>query len=151
MFMRKLSLLSALFFLVLTSCQEEAPAPQTLSEQIKGSWLTLSQNYKYYDENGELAHEETKAIETVFGFDEFQVTTTYGTGSRTQCFYTLFEEKGKHYVQLTVNGSLQKLEIASITGAGMCWRGRSEKVPYMAGSTIAEADHALVTIEVTRQ
>lgn len=148
--MKKLYLLPVLLFLVLISCQDEAPAPQTSDEQLYGTWGTVSQRHKYYDVSGQLVHEKVDSIETVFDFDGAQVTTTYSTGTSTQCTYAVFEDNGRDYIQLTLNGSRQSYEITSITGTQMYWVAEAENV-QSSNSGMETADRTVITIEFSRR
>jgi len=149
--MRKLYLLPALLFLLLTSCQEEEVSPLTLRDQLKGTWVTVAQEQRYYDAAGQLVHEATPKAKTVFDFNEANLTTTYSTGTATICTYTFLEREGKDYLRFTHNGRMQDFEVTSITGSGMRWQFRLEKAPYKAGAMLKEADHATITLSLTRQ
>lgn len=96
--MRKLFLFPVLFFLVLTSCKDEEgdPAPLTVSEQIKGTWVTANEESKYYGASGQVVHEETYQTKTGFKFDGSKVTTTYASGGNGMLgSYTISKRGGR--------------------------------------------------------
>ncbi|GAB3537221.1 hypothetical protein GCM10027443_29740 [Pontibacter brevis] len=147
--MKPLRLLPSLFFLALFSCKEVAPAPG-VSDQLKGAWLTVSQSYRYYDASGQLVHEEVDSSGTLFDFDGYRVTITYGTGTTTQCLYTLLESNGRNYIELTRNGLLQTYEITSIGDSVMSWGTEIEEAecPDNGSKT---AGHATTTTRFSGQ
>lgn len=147
--MNYLRLVPFLFFLVLFSCKDTAPAPGVES-QLKGTWLTISQSHRYYDASGNMVHEEVDSSGTLFDFDDYRVTTTYSTGTTTQSLYTLLESNGRNYIQLTRDGLLQTYEITSIGDSVMFWSTEIEEAecPDNGSKT---AGHATTTTRFSRQ
>lgn len=97
--MRKLFPLPVLLLLVLSSCSEEKEEPAPLaSEQIKGTWMTVSQEKEYYDEFGQLVYEEKEDVGTTFAFDGSKVPSTYASGSGMSGTYTISGGAGRAYI-----------------------------------------------------
>lgn len=151
--MKKLFLLPVLSLLIFTSCTDdnEEAAPQTLSEQIEGSWVTIDQEYNYYDENGQLVHEEREDTPTTFTFEGSNITIEYGDGDTEQGSYTISEIGGADFIDLSSNLRIGQYEITSFNESAMTWEARLEYYPYDAGTTTEIADHAIITLDFRRQ
>jgi hypothetical protein len=149
--MRKLLLLPLLLLLALSSCSDgkEEPAP-LVSERIKGTWITVSQEKAYYDAFGQLVYEETDNTGTTFVFDGSKVTSTYASGGGMSGTYTISEGAGRAYIFLTQGNVTQQLEITAIDEAEMSWRSESENVPYFDNG-LKSAARAVSTTVFSRQ
>lgn len=148
--MRKLFLLPVLL-LLLSSCEEEKEEPAPLvSEQIKGTWATVSQEQEYYDEFGQLVYEVTDDIGTTFVFDGSKVTSTYASGGGMSGTYTISESAGRAYIFLTQGNVTQQLEITAINEAGMTWKSEREHVPYFDNG-LKSAARSVSTIGFSRR
>lgn len=149
--MRKLYLLPALLLPLLSSCgdEKEEPAP-LVSEQIKGTWVTVSQEQEYYDEFGQLVHEERDDIGTTFVFDGSRVTSTYASGGGMSGTYTVSEIAGSAYIFLTQGNVTQQLEITALNEAEMTWKSERENVPYFDNGAKSAAC-SVSTIDFSRQ
>jgi len=146
--MKKLFLLPVLFLLVLSSCKDEdEPSPQALSEQIKGTWVSAIQEYKYYDEAGQVLFEETDEIVRVYTFDGSNVTSSFSTGGGSSDTYTLSERNGKNYLITMHSGIKSEVELVAISASAMTWSDRVEDTWYNDKDTRAavSADHLIVT------
>lgn len=151
--MRKLFLLPVLFLLMLTSCKEDEgdPAPSnTVSEQIKGTWITTNQSYKYYDASGQEVHEERDDTTTVFSFDGSRVTSTDDTGGGMSGTYTITQADGKSFINLTEDNQTRQMEILSIGSSAMIWTSEEDNAQYFDNG-LKSADHAVVTVSFSKQ
>ncbi|WP_162055009.1 hypothetical protein [Pontibacter pamirensis] len=147
--MRKLLLLPVLFFLILTSCKEDDgdPAPSnTVNDQIKGTWVTTNQSYKYYDASGQEVYEERDDTNTVFSFDGSKVTSTYDTGGGMSGTYTITQNDGKSFINLTEDSQTKQMEILSIGSSAMIWTSEEDNAQYFDNG-LKTADHAVITID----
>lgn len=149
--MKKLFPLPILLLLVLSSCSGEEEEPALLfNEQIKGTWITVSQEQEYYDEFGQLVYEETDDIGTTFVFDGSKVTSTYASGGGMSGTYTVSESAGRAYIFLTQGKVTQQLEITAIDEAGMTWKSERENVSYFDNGAKSAA-RSVSTIDFSRQ
>ena len=151
--MKKLFLFPVLFLLVLTSCKDDEgdPAPLTVSEQIKGTWVTTKEESRYYDASGQVVHEETHQTETVLKFDGAKVTTTYASGgSGILGTYTISKRGGKDYITLVNGSSSAEFEITAISGTSMRWSAEKDNAPYFDNG-MKTADHAVTTIDYSKK
>lgn len=149
--MKKLFTLPVLLLLLFSSCSDEKEEPAPLvSEQIKGTWVTVSQEQEYYDEFGQLVYEETDDIGTTFVFDGSKVTSTYSSGGGISGTYTISETAGRAYIFLTQGNATQQLEITALNEADMTWESEQENVPYFDNGAKTAA-RSVSTIDFSRQ
>ncbi|WP_162055932.1 hypothetical protein [Pontibacter pamirensis] len=146
--MKHLCLTPLLFLLILFSCKDVAPTPQ-IGSQLEGEWVNVSQSYKHYDASGQLVHEERDSTGTLFDFNGYRTTITYGTGTETECVYTLLESNGRNHIQFTWEGLLQTYEITSISDSMMSWSTEAEETECIHQS-VKTAERAITTIEFSR-
>ena len=120
------------------------------SEQIKGTWITVSQDKEYYDEFGQLVYEETDDIGTTFVFDGSKVTSANGAGGGMSGTYMISEAAGRTYIFLTQDNVTQQLEITVLNESAMTWKSEMENVPYFDNG-LKSAARSVSTIGFARQ
>ncbi|PRY05338.1 hypothetical protein CLV24_13018 [Pontibacter ummariensis] len=154
--MKKHFLLSFLILLFITACEEEAATPGTPSEFIKGEWTCLNITTNFYDEDGNMVHQEIGAEGWIFRFDgkTMKMLAPSADGQLVEMRsgdYQIFEEKEKDYIKFKINGNTtEPHEITAISASKMTWVQNTVPV-YNDGTGNVVVDKAIQTNEFTKK
>ncbi|WP_026897396.1 hypothetical protein [Daejeonella oryzae] len=130
--MKRLILLSLLALFTASACKKDQKKEinKPVSEQLHGTWLTISENSAYFDASNNKVFEQnstpgTKVIinENINKFDN-QDKAVFSSA------YSVSNVNGKNYISFTQNGSTQTYEVVYVDTKMMTWKQEKTNQTY---------------------
>lgn len=150
----KIPVLFLLSLFLFSSCSDDDGPEPTI---LEGSWASSSQNSVYYDADENVLFESTDNDPVIYyDFRRNRVVEREGTTTTTTGTFSIIEQDGKSYINITPDEDLQGfpgalIEIVEVTDTEMTLQTETPFALYEENGDLKEADNLVTTVVFEKQ
>ncbi|MEO8793819.1 MAG: hypothetical protein ABI390_00060 [Daejeonella sp.] len=135
--MKRILLLSLIALISVASCKKDKKKEisKPVTEQLKGTWLTISENSVYFDSSNKQVFQSsnTPGSKYIIGdaINRYNLAENHDLSSS----YAVTNVNGKNYISFTDGGVSQRFEVIYVDTKMMTWKQETTNVTYNDNGT----------------